>query len=92
MIRGDKATPRLSLRQLIWICLGTITAVFVVSTAFSVVGRINVARAADRLGGEMLPAQEQVAALSKAYVDQETGQRGFMLTADEAFLEPYASG
>jgi CHASE3 domain sensor protein len=92
MIRGEKATPRLSLRQLIWMCLGTITVVFVVSTAFSVLGRAIVARAMDQLSDHMLPAQEQVAALSKAYVDQETGQRGFMLTADQAFLEPYAAG
>ena len=92
IIRNEKATPRLSLRQLIWICLGTITVVFVVSTAFSVLGRVNVARAMNQLGEHMLPAQEQVAALGKTYVDQETGQRGFMLTADQAFLEPYAAG
>ena len=92
IIRNEKATPRLSLRQLIWVCLGTITVVFVVSTAFSVLGRVNVARAMNQLSEHMLPAQEQVAALGKTYVDQETGQRGFMLTADQAFLEPYAAG
>ena len=92
IIRNEKATPRLSLRQLIWICLGTITVVFVVSTACSVLGRVNVARAMNQLSEHMLPAQEQVAALGKTYVDQETGQRGFMLTADQAFLEPYAAG
>jgi CHASE3 domain sensor protein len=57
-----------------------------------VLGRVNVARAMNQLGEHMLPAQEQVAALGKTYVDQETGQRGFMLTADQAFLEPYAAG
>src|SRR6516225_2585961 len=46
----------------------------------------------DQLSQHMLPAQEQVAELSKAYVDQETGQRGFMLTADQTFLEPYSAG
>jgi len=92
MIRNVKATPRLSLRQLIWICLGTITVVFVVSTALSAIARVNVGRAMDRLSEHMLPAQEQVAALSTTYVDQETGQRGFMLTADQAFLEPYLAG
>ncbi len=89
---GQRPAPRLSLRQLIWICLGAITVVFVVSTVFSVFGRVNVAQAMDRLSQRMLPAQERVAALGKAYVDQETGQRGFMLTGDPSFLEPYAAG
>jgi len=92
MVRGEKATAMLSLRQLIWICLGTVTVVFLVSTAFSMLGRVSVARAMEQLNTHMLPAQEQVAALSTAYVDQETGQRGFMLTADQAFLEPYTAG
>ncbi|HEX3019981.1 MAG TPA: CHASE3 domain-containing protein, partial [Chitinispirillaceae bacterium] len=30
--------------------------------------------------------------LSKSMVDMETGQRGFMLTGNENFLEPYNSG
>ena len=89
---GEKVTPKLSLRQLIWICLSAISVVFVASTAFSVFARVDVARAMDQLSQHMLPAQEQVAELSKAYVDQETGQRGFMLTADQTFLEPYSAG
>jgi len=36
-----------------------------------------------------LPAQLNVAALEKMVVDMETGVRGYLLTADEAFLEPY---
>ena len=31
-------------------------------------------------------------ALLVALVDQETGQRGYVLTGDEAFLEPYRDG
>src|SRR5215472_15204411 len=89
---GEKARPTLSLRQLIWICLGAITVVFVASTAFSLLGRVYVARVLDQLNGHMLPAREQVVALGRAYLDQETGQRGFMLTADQTFLEPYSAG
>ena len=37
-------------------------------------------------------AQEQVAQLTTAYSDQETGRRGFVLTGDERFLEPFNSG
>ena len=41
---------------------------------------------------ELLPAQDDVAALGRAYVDQETGQRGFLLTASNTFLDPYNEG
>ena len=30
--------------------------------------------------------------LGKAMVDMETGQRGFMLTGNETFLEPFNAG
>lgn len=38
------------------------------------------------------PARLQSAALLQALVDVETGQRGFLLTNDEQFLEPYEIG
>jgi CHASE3 domain sensor protein len=37
-------------------------------------------------------ALERVARLQTAYSDQETGERGYALTGQEAFLEPYAVG
>src|SRR6516164_8183417 len=92
MTSDEKAAPGLSLRQLIWICLGAITMALIISTAFSMLERGYVTQAMARLSRRVLPAQEQVAALNTAYVDQETGQRGFMLTADQAFLTPYNAG
>ena len=92
MIRGEQAMSSWSLRQLIWICLGTITMVFLVSAASSVIARGAVTRATDQLNQHLLPAQERVMALSKAYVDEETGQRGFMLTGNQVSLEPYVAG
>jgi signal transduction histidine kinase len=38
------------------------------------------------------PALQHLGALLTAYVNQETGVRGFVLTRDEAFLEPYDQG
>jgi CHASE3 domain sensor protein len=38
------------------------------------------------------PASVQSRALLVALVDQETGQRGFVLTGDESFLDPYRAG
>jgi CHASE3 domain sensor protein len=37
-------------------------------------------------------ALERVARLQTAYSDQETGERGYALTGQQAFLEPYADG
>jgi serine phosphatase RsbU (regulator of sigma subunit)/CHASE3 domain sensor protein len=37
-------------------------------------------------------ASERVARLEAALVNQESGERGFVLTGDESFLEPYRAG
>lgn len=92
MISGGQATSRWSLRQLIWICLGTITAVFFVSAASAVIAGGAVSRAMDQMNDRALPPQVRVLALGKAYLDQETGQRGFMLTGEQVSLDPYFAG
>ncbi len=92
MTSSEQATSRLSLSKLIWICLGTITAVFLVSAAGAMIAGGAVSRALNQFNDRALPPQAQVAALGKAYVDQETGQRGFMLTGDQVFLVPYVAG
>ena len=56
MIRAEKATPRLSLRQLIRIFLGTIIVLLLVSTSISVFGRVTVARAMNQLSNHVLRA------------------------------------
>ena len=38
------------------------------------------------------PAHQRLADLEVALLDQETGQRGFLLTGSERFLEPYEAG
>ncbi|NHC15683.1 ATP-binding SpoIIE family protein phosphatase [Motilibacter deserti] len=46
----------------------------------------------ERLDGQLTPARTKLADLSKAFVDQETGVRGFVVTGGEEFLEPYVAG
>ncbi len=41
---------------------------------------------------EWLVANEQAARLRAAYLDQEGGQRGYVITGNETFLEPYDRG
>ncbi len=52
----------------------------------------SVAAAQQELGERWLPARMAATDLATAYVDQETGQRGFLLAGDEQFLEPYDQG
>ncbi len=44
------------------------------------------------LTGSVLPAQAQAFRLQGALVDQETGVRGYGLTGDVRFLQPYTAG
>ncbi|WP_280396693.1 sensor histidine kinase [Nocardia carnea] len=48
--------------------------------------------ATDRLVRQTLPAAAEAYRLQSALVNQETGLRGYALTADPRFLEPYAEG
>jgi signal transduction histidine kinase len=45
-----------------------------------------------RIQNTLRPAQNAEAALLTAYVNQETGQRGYLLTGDRGFLQPYQTG
>ncbi|MCG7593005.1 CHASE3 domain-containing protein [Mycobacterium sp. PSTR-4-N] len=83
---------QLSLRQLIWICLAVVSVVFLAVSAASILGRATVTRAVDELVGRVAPLQDEVEALRRAYTDQETGQRGYLLTGNPVSLQPYDAG
>jgi diguanylate cyclase (GGDEF)-like protein len=57
--------------------------------AASIVGRISVARDVHALGDRLIPIRSQSSELSRAFVDQETGQRGYLLTGNAIALELY---
>ena len=57
---------------------------------FQLVGRGRVV--ANELAGSILPAQAQAYRLQGALVDQETGVRGYAITGDSRFLQPYTLG
>ena len=52
----------------------------------------HTAAVSNRLSDRISPARTAVVELTAALVDQETGVRGFLLSGDERFLEPYARG
>ena len=77
-------------RRLVFLFAGILAGVLVVSVvAAAVISRRDDTRGTER---RLAIAQEQVAQLTTAYSDQETGARGFVLTGDERFLEPFNSG
>jgi CHASE3 domain sensor protein len=41
---------------------------------------------------QLVPARDELADLRTSLVDQETGQRGYLLTGEDVFLEPYRAG
>ncbi|EHB55135.1 diguanylate cyclase [Mycolicibacterium rhodesiae JS60] len=83
---------RPALRTLIFCCVGVIALVFVATMAASIEGQMSVARAVHNLSDRLIPIRSQTAELSRAYVDQETGQRAFLLTGNTVALELYEAG
>ncbi len=60
--------------------------------AATVVTRGQVHDSTAVLSEHLRPAQTAAQRLLTAYVDEETGQRGFLLAGKESFLEPYRTG
>ena len=77
---------------LIGVCLGVMAGAFVVASAAAVIGQVTIARAVSELADRVVPIQRDVEQIRRAYNDQETGQRAFILTGNPASLELYDFG
>ncbi|WP_326673745.1 sensor histidine kinase [Streptomyces sp. NBC_01257] len=83
---------RLSVQNWVHLILG---AFVLVVCGCLVVGGLVLARISDRtteLVDRIQPARSASFQLQNALLDQETGVRGFALTGDPSFLQPYADG
>ncbi|MGW5054121.1 sensor histidine kinase [Actinokineospora sp. NPDC004072] len=83
---------RWPLRRWITVTIGAAIAICVVAI---VVGALAIAELSDRryaLVDRIDPAVQDALRLDNALLDQETGVRGYVLTADPAFLDPYHDG
>ncbi|WP_216894513.1 CHASE3 domain-containing protein [Nocardia alni] len=69
-----------------------IVLLFGISTVLGAIGRVTAGRSVNDLNNRVFVAQRSASAILRAYVDQETGQRGFLLTGDAVFLQPYTDG
>ena len=70
-----------------------VIAVLVIAATIGVAAILAQTRhAANELTGTILPAEAQAYRLQGALVDQETGVRGYAITGDTLFLQPYTDG
>ena len=82
----------MSLRRRIALLFGGASVLVALVGAGAVYSVLQVTRARSELVSRAQPARLASAELLRSFADQETGLRGYALSRDQAFLEPYASG
>ncbi len=90
--RMRRALARLTVGQVLALSIGVLLAMTAVGIVLALVAE---ERLADRRGtalDEIAPAQTAALRLRAALLDQETGVRGFVLTGEDTFLDPYRGG
>ena len=92
IVRLLRRGPAKSLLRTAQLIIAVLVVLLVVSVSVTIAARANVAAAQKELNERLLPARQAASGLLTAYVDQETGQRGFLLSGMEESLQPYDSG
>ncbi|MGK8522706.1 sensor histidine kinase [Nocardia asteroides] len=85
-------STRLTAQAWFQLVLAAMVLVVIIGTVAGaqVIAQTN--RVTDRLLDNSLPASAEAYRLQSALVDQETGLRGYAITADPQFLQPYNDG
>jgi signal transduction histidine kinase len=86
------ARSRLSVQGWVRLILGALVLVVCACTVAGGVLLSQTNARTDELVDHIQPARAGALQLQKALLDQETGLRGFALTADASFLAPYSQG
>lgn len=81
-----------TLRWRLYVLVGGLVMLLLVAVAATTLTRQRVADLSSQIRGTLRPAQSSAAALAKAYVDMETGVRGYQLSGAAQLLEPYDDG
>jgi CHASE3 domain sensor protein len=84
--------PPSTLRWRLYVLVGGMVLLLLVTVAVTTLARQRVMNLSWELRGTLRPAQASAAALAKAYVDMETGVRGYQLSGETQLLEPYHEG
>ena len=80
------------IRRRVQVLFAALFAVLAVGVGFDASLQAERNRVVEEIDQHLVPARTELARLLTALLDQETGQRGFLLTGDETFLEPYRTG
>lgn len=80
------------MRGRVYLVVGGLVVLLLLTASTTTVVRLRLNSVAHILTDTLRPAQIAVADLTKAYIDEETGERGYLLTKDPTFLDPYYSG
>lgn len=80
------------MRWRVYLVVGGLLLLLLAITATTTVVRLRSAAIGQQLTDVLRPAQMAADELTTAYVDEETGERGYLLTHDDSFLQPYYSG
>ncbi|WP_280477787.1 sensor histidine kinase [Nocardia asiatica] len=85
-------SARLTAQAWFQLVLAAMVLVVIIGTVAGaqVIAQTN--RGADQLLNRSMPAAAEAYRLQSALVDQETGLRGYGITADQQFLQPYRDG
>lgn len=75
-----------------YLIVGGLVVLLLVTAGTTTAIRLRLNEAGDVLADTLRPAQIAAANLTKSYVDEETGERGYLLTKDTSLLQPYYSG
>ncbi|GLZ37346.1 sensor histidine kinase [Actinokineospora sp. NBRC 105648] len=90
--RDGKGRAQWPLRRWLSVAIGVLVLVFVGSIVAGALAIANLTEARTTIVDRVDPAVQEALRLDTALVDQETGLRGYALTAQTNFLEPYTSG
>jgi CHASE3 domain sensor protein len=83
--------PR-TLRWRVYFVVGGLLVLLLLTAGTTTAVRLHLSSIGHQLTGTLRPAQVAVVDLTASYIDMETGERGFLLTRDETFLQPYNLG
>ena len=84
--------PVWRLQSRLLLTLLVLVGLLVVTATATVYSWQRVVQAQALLRSQIRPAQAAAADLTTAFIDQETGQRGYLLTGERALLQPYTTG
>jgi CHASE3 domain sensor protein len=91
-MRQPKLPRPITLRLLVHVVVVSLVLPLLVMAGATAWGRWQVRTASTELTSVVMPATAATAGLTQGFLDEETGQRGYLLTGKQAFLEPYQSG